>query len=66
MLSRVRLTSPSELSALKVLSKAVVATTYCVEFGKCFPVKYTSVNDLEEMVWAFSKDNEATTSQVRA
>ena len=46
-LSRVRLTPPSELSSLKVLSKAVVATTDGVEFGKCFPVKYTSVDDLK-------------------
>lgn len=47
LLSRVRLAPPSNLSTLKVLSKAVVATTDGVEFGKCFPVKYTSVDDLK-------------------
>lgn len=46
-LSRVMLSPPKNLASLKVLSKAVVATTDGVEFGKCFPVKYTSVNDLK-------------------
>ena len=46
-LSRVRLAPPSDLSSLKVLSKAVVATIDGVEFGKCFPVKYTSVDELK-------------------
>lgn len=46
-LSRVRLAPPSDLLSLKVLSKAVVATTDGIEFGKCFPVEYTSVDDLK-------------------
>ncbi len=47
VLSRVILSPPKHLASLKVLSKAVVATTDGVEFGKCFPVKYASVNDLK-------------------
>lgn len=43
-LSRVILSPPKHLASLKVLSKAVVATTDGVEFGKCFPVKYTCVD----------------------
>lgn len=46
-LSRVRLSPPKHLASLKVLSKGVVATTDGIEFGKCFPVKYASVNDLK-------------------
>lgn len=46
-LSRVRLVPSSDLSSLKVLSKAVVATTDGIEFGKCFPVEYTSVDELK-------------------
>ena len=47
VLSRVRLSPPKHLASLKVLSKSMVATTDGVEFGKCFPVKYASVNDLK-------------------
>ena len=47
VLSRVRLNPPKHLTSLKVLSKAVVATTDGIEFGKCFPVEYTSVDDLK-------------------
>lgn len=47
VLSRVVLSPPKHLASLKVLSKAVVATTDGIEFGKCFPVKYTSVDDLK-------------------
>ena len=43
LLSRVRLTPPSDLSSLKVLSKAVIATADGIEFGECFPVKYIQV-----------------------
>ena len=46
-LSRVILSPPKHLASLKVLSKAVVATADGVEFGKCFPVKYASVDDLK-------------------
>lgn len=46
-LSRVRLNPPKHLTSLKVLSKAVVATTDGIEFGKCFPVEYASINDLK-------------------
>ena len=46
-LSRVILSPPKHLASLKVLSKAVVATTDGIEFGKCFPVRYASVNDLK-------------------
>lgn len=44
VLSRVILSPPKHLASLKVLSKAVVATTDGVEFGKCFPVKYASAD----------------------
>lgn len=46
-LSRIVLSPPRHLASFKVLSKAVVATTDGVEFGKSFPVKYTSVSDLK-------------------
>lgn len=46
-LSRVMLSPPKHLASLKVLSKAVVATTDGIEFGKCFPVEYASVDDLK-------------------
>lgn len=47
VLSRVMLSPPRHLASLKVLSKAVVATTDGIEFGKCFPIKYASVDDLK-------------------
>lgn len=47
ILSRVMLSPPKHLASLKVLSKAVVATTDGIEFGKCFPVKYASVDNLK-------------------
>lgn len=46
-LSRVRLSPPKHLTSLKGLSKAVVATADGIEFGECFPVKYTSADDLK-------------------
>lgn len=48
VLSRVMLSPPKHLTSLKVLSKAVVATTDGVEFGRCFPVEYTSVDELKQ------------------
>lgn len=47
VLSRVMLSPPKHLASLRVFSKVVVATTDGVEFGRCFPVKYASVNDLK-------------------
>lgn len=47
LLSRVVLSPPKHLASLEVSSKAVVATADGVEFGKCFPVKYTSTDELK-------------------
>lgn len=47
LLSMVMLSPPKHLTPSKVLSKMVVATTDGIEFGKCFPVKYASFNDLK-------------------
>lgn len=47
VLSRVILSPPKHLTSLRVLSKAVVATKDGIEFGKCFPVEYTSGDELK-------------------